>query len=631
MTPSKNVRQLAAALEWASRGFDVLPLHSVNTAGDCTCGKSDCASPGKHPRTKHGYRDASSDPSAIRRWFEATETSNIGVVPGSGGCVVIDIDPRNIESDVLDSWLTEHEDALASSPLVLTGNYETARGRHYWFRHSQANEFGSGQLRDGIELKSGRGYVVVPPSSHATGVQYELDSGTFESIPVTPDWLGNAMRATSPSTQAEGVESHGLTGLAVSGFTLDSIRSGLRRPKEGQTQRETAVGIARNLRESGLPYELVRVLLGLALFHPDAALRSDDPWTEKDAKAIVDSVFVGAAPDHADHVPPRDVQFRIQTLADAITTAEAPIRWLVTGLVAASEKAVLAAPPKAKKTFLALHLARCVALGEPFLGEERWSVEEPGPVLFVQEEHAPQQWAKRVVTVFEDAPDAPFHFMHRENLALTEAAHVDALIAAALSVCARLIVIDPWQRVTPGVNENDAGDTESSWRAIHRIADRTGAVVLVIHHANKGDGELGMDMIRGSSRMAGEVDLILVGRKRGATLELFVEGRDIEEGPEGNIEIAHEPDAPHRMRQAGIRIKAKPRNHTRTSVETVLRGADRPLTTSEVAEGVSELHSKPVGRPNVEAHLKRFADDGHVRRSERDDGRKTADWEWVVK
>lgn len=514
--------------------------------------------------------------------------------------------------------------------MVLTGNYDDDRGRHYWFDSSGVEDIGSGQIGPGIEWKSSRGYVLVPPSNHASGTQYELSRGSFESIPGMPEWLETAVTGPSSHVSNEARDSGVLTGLPISSFTLRAIESGLIEPKANQTQRESAVGVARNLREAGTQYELAVVLVRQALLHPDASLRPDDPWTDRDVRSIVDSVFAESAPDFIDHVEASSDRFKVQSLADAAATAESPTKWLVRDLLAGAEKAILAAPPKAKKTFLALHLARCVATGEPFLEQDVWPVDDPGAVLFVQEEHAPQQWAKRLVKVFEGAMDAPFYFMHRANIALTEDSHVSALIKRATEVEARLIVIDPWQRVTPGVNENDAGDTESSWRAIHRIAEQTGAVVLVIHHANKGDGELGMDMIRGSSRMAGEVDLILVGRKLGNGIELFVDGRDIENAILGTIEIAHDPDSPHRMRQAGIRIKAEPRNRTRSSLETVLRGADRPLTTSEVTAQVTEHQGKQATRQNVETHLKRLTGEGLVSKETRQDGRGTAEWKWTA-
>jgi hypothetical protein len=53
-----------AALRYASLGLHVLPLHQVifePSGPRCSCGRPRCQSPGEHPRTKRGFKDASND------------------------------------------------------------------------------------------------------------------------------------------------------------------------------------------------------------------------------------------------------------------------------------------------------------------------------------------------------------------------------------------------------------------------------------------------------------------------------------------------------------------------------------------------------------------------------------------
>ncbi|HEY9145185.1 MAG TPA: bifunctional DNA primase/polymerase, partial [Thiobacillus sp.] len=71
MTPT-----LAAALKYVRLGWAVLPLHSLQN-GQCTCGKRDCPSPGKHPLTElvpHGVHDASRDEQRVTEWFTRVPT-----------------------------------------------------------------------------------------------------------------------------------------------------------------------------------------------------------------------------------------------------------------------------------------------------------------------------------------------------------------------------------------------------------------------------------------------------------------------------------------------------------------------------------------------------------------------------
>ena len=51
-------------------GALVFPLHSCD-GGLCTCGNPACSSAGKHPRTPHGLKDASTDSAQLWRWWSA--------------------------------------------------------------------------------------------------------------------------------------------------------------------------------------------------------------------------------------------------------------------------------------------------------------------------------------------------------------------------------------------------------------------------------------------------------------------------------------------------------------------------------------------------------------------------------
>src|SRR5262249_11756881 len=88
---------LTAALRYAELGLSVVPVHSINGDGWCSCrdGKS-CASAGKHPRTQNGIYDATRDPDKIESFWARWPDANIGIATGrASGIAGIDIDPRN--------------------------------------------------------------------------------------------------------------------------------------------------------------------------------------------------------------------------------------------------------------------------------------------------------------------------------------------------------------------------------------------------------------------------------------------------------------------------------------------------------------------------------------------------------
>jgi hypothetical protein len=57
---------LRSALQYASWGWPVLLLDCVGSDGRCTCGRASRGSPGKHPRSEHGVKHASTDLDRVR-------------------------------------------------------------------------------------------------------------------------------------------------------------------------------------------------------------------------------------------------------------------------------------------------------------------------------------------------------------------------------------------------------------------------------------------------------------------------------------------------------------------------------------------------------------------------------------
>ena len=56
---------------YASLDWRVFPVHSINAAGCCTCGEIECSTAAKHPRTRHGCKDATTNVVQVRDWFSA--------------------------------------------------------------------------------------------------------------------------------------------------------------------------------------------------------------------------------------------------------------------------------------------------------------------------------------------------------------------------------------------------------------------------------------------------------------------------------------------------------------------------------------------------------------------------------
>src|SRR5262249_46092588 len=92
-----------AALAYAAGGYFIFPCFEISATGDCTCpaphpsrnAQGQCENPGKHPRTPHGFKDATRDPATITAWWTRWPQANVALDCGRSGLLVVDVDPRN--------------------------------------------------------------------------------------------------------------------------------------------------------------------------------------------------------------------------------------------------------------------------------------------------------------------------------------------------------------------------------------------------------------------------------------------------------------------------------------------------------------------------------------------------------
>lgn len=168
-----EMRQHAEAL--AGQGFRVLPLHypvfNPGANAFCSCGEDECSSIGKHPRNFDGSKGATTDLDQIRIWWKLAPLANIGIATGHENSVdVIDIDGPEGQAALRDYV------KLAGVPsnvgVAKTGRHE---GWHWYVAPGgQQNWIGGfGGHPKGLDVKGVGGYVVAPPSLHASGNRYE--------------------------------------------------------------------------------------------------------------------------------------------------------------------------------------------------------------------------------------------------------------------------------------------------------------------------------------------------------------------------------------------------------------------------------------------------------------------------
>lgn len=193
-----------AALDWARRGWPVLPLGesgklpkipSAHPEGDPKRGrcKGECGKPG------HGVYDASTDASTVRAWWGKWPDANIG---GSMlGRLGVDLDPHHGSRQTC-AELTAQGHELPPTRHHLGGQHPEGRSHHLIYSlngHRPNRLSGDNKLGTGIDIKAGPGsYLVLPPSRYPDGGHYEV-ALDVEELPA-PEWVVEMALARTSSS-----------------------------------------------------------------------------------------------------------------------------------------------------------------------------------------------------------------------------------------------------------------------------------------------------------------------------------------------------------------------------------------------------------------------------------------------
>jgi putative DNA primase/helicase len=263
---------LEAALDYAARGVPVFPCRADN----------------KRPHTQYGFKEASTNATMIQSWWRRWPNAMIACPTGSA----------------IDAWVLNIDDPAAfeaTCPVSLpaTRKSKTGKGYHLWFRWSEAAPVRNAQrsskgwpFRDlpGAEVRGEGGYVILPPSWHPIGCQYEWAN----DVPAcaAPDDLMKLVRplaslatdhplpADVPLTDklpvAGGDTAYGMAALRAECSRIASAGAG----SQEQELNEGSLKIGALVSGGSISFETAAAELisaGLQL----ASCNLDDPWTRE--------------------------------------------------------------------------------------------------------------------------------------------------------------------------------------------------------------------------------------------------------------------------------------------------------------------------------------------------------------
>lgn len=550
------------ALKYAERGHPVFPLYSIRD-GRCDCGDPDCGSPGKHPRTMCGFKDATSDRAQVRDWWSQWPDANIGIPTGeASGLLVLDVDPRNGGAQSLLELLNQYGQ-LPSTLTQRTGS----GGTHYIFRHRSGVGCRTNCPGPGLDIRGDGGYFIAQPSGHVSGGQYQLM--TVDPPATAPQWLIDLLKPTPQKSStpksinriSKGERDNKLTSMAGS-----MVRAGF---SEGA------------------------VLKALEIANRQQCV---EPLPDSQVIKIASSVskyLSGSAPTKA-HAQPAFV-----SATDLMAQAFTEPNYAIPGLLPEGVT-LLAGKPKIGKSLLAMDFVIAIAAGRKALGD---LPVEQGDALYLALEDNERRLQKRLRDML-NGDSAPQGLTFTCQWPPMEQGGVNLLHSWLQDhEKAKLIVVDTLAKVRSPVKQSSHVYSED-YRAlsgIKSLADEFGVAIIVIHHERKAAAIDPLDEVSGTSGLTGAADTIwLLKRERKKVVgSLFVTGRDIEED-----------DRPLRF-DDGRWLVADPRasmSAERRAIMQVLEKANGPMGPKALADATN------LKLGNVRTNLTRMVQGGQVRK-----------------
>jgi Bifunctional DNA primase/polymerase, N-terminal/AAA domain/Primase C terminal 1 (PriCT-1) len=468
-----------AALEYAGRGWVVFPLHSP-TARGCSCGRAECESPGKHPRTAHGLKDASRDSATIREWWRRWPDANIGIATGpESGILVLDVDGKQGEESLIQ--LKRSGCQLPDTFTVKTGG----GGQHAYYRWPGGVDVRNSQSKIalGLDIRGQGGYVVAPPSLHASGARYEINESAILPAPCPEIFLSLIDSAQSAQTR----QSAPAAGVVASAPIV----------KGGRTKH--LVSVAGTMHKRGMdPAAIEAALLA------ENAARCSPPLPENKVRAIARDVparYPNAMPEEKPSMKPDLV-----CLADVEAR---PVDWLWEPFIPLRMLSMISGDPGAGKSFVALAVAADLSRG--MLRDGR--IVEPANTLYLTVENPTAEVMRPRFDSLGGDPSrlhllkgTSFEVNSKEQHGAVSLADIAVLDDAIVGTNARLVIVDPLQSyLGASVDLHRSNETRPVMDGLAKLAERHGLAILLLRHLSKQAGGKAIHRGLGSIDLTGAV------------------------------------------------------------------------------------------------------------------------------
>ena len=428
----------------------------------------------------------------VEGWFNSLSGAGVGAVTGRiSGMVVLDVEadcPYPVE-DLLRRWPTQLYSRTGSG------------GWHLYYSYPQGVGKVSNRVRifEGADLRADGGFIVLPPTLHASGNRYEwVSKGPMGQFP--RELLD--MESRPRSQEGEGWITEALRGVSEGG------------------RNDACARLAGYFFRKGMAADIVESLL------LDWNERNDPPMPAREVRATVASIERSHATggtqftqvqftDDRDRVATPQRQGVVGTsggpgeapgLFDVVRMADyvkdyggEGVSWAVEDWLPDSSITFLVSPPESYKTWLLLDLAVSVSANVPFLG--RYQVNSPGPTLIIQQEDSHAGLTDRLALIVEQKlgmeakmegsawqvpsmPDLPIYVHPSRMLRFDNPRVLEGLEAQIAEIRPRVVLIDPLYSTTAQV-DNYMADLANQMMVLKAWRDRYGCSFVIAHHSKK--------------------------------------------------------------------------------------------------------------------------------------------------
>ena len=196
--------------------------------------------------------------------------------------------------------------------------------------------------------------------------------------------------------------------------------------------------------------------------------------------------------------------------------------WLIRDIWMRNSHGIVAGEPKTYKSTITTDIAVSVASGAKLW--DKYEVEDPGPVLIVQNENAPWIVKSRLEAIIESKglvgnvvqagrtltitwpPVLPIYHINNSGFSLDSSEDCDMLMSYVEKIRPKLLILDPLYLMFEG-DINSAKELSPVLQFLLSVRDTYGCSIMVIHHWNKnGSSSRGGQRMLGSATLHGWTD-----------------------------------------------------------------------------------------------------------------------------